>query len=173
MNITDKASFIEAFKNEFSAQIEEVSEVREDGYLIQLNEGEDKHNFANRIMPFMNQNNDFEDSFDLIINSNGDDYSTDGLVLSVNGDYDDDDERGMISEEDMDPIEPFEVEVNGEAYTIIPQGQGSEYLVQKGDEKLGVIEPEFIDDDLKWVSTDLIDPDLVEKIGEAIEDHDL
>lgn len=68
--------------------------------------------------------------------------------------------------------ERFAITVDEELLFVIPQYNES-YIIMQGDNQLGVIQPEFIDDNLKWVSADLIAPDLVEKIGAAIEDHDM
>lgn len=68
--------------------------------------------------------------------------------------------------------ERFVVTVDEKLLFVIPQGDES-YIIMQGDDQLGVIQPEYIDDNLKWVSSDLIAPDMVEKIGAAIEDHDM
>lgn len=68
--------------------------------------------------------------------------------------------------------ERFAITVDEELLFVIPQYNES-YIIMQGDHQLGVVMPEYIDDDLKWVSADLIAPDLVEKIGAAIEDHDM
>lgn len=68
--------------------------------------------------------------------------------------------------------ERFAITVEEELLFVIPQGDES-YIIMQGDHQLGVVMPDYIDDDLKWVSADLIAPDLVEKIGAAIEDHDM
>lgn len=68
--------------------------------------------------------------------------------------------------------ERFAVMVEEETLSVIPQGEGA-YIIMQGDDQLGVIEMEYIDNDPVWVTVDLIAPDLVRKIGEAIEDHDM
>lgn len=68
--------------------------------------------------------------------------------------------------------ERFAITVDEELLFVIPQGDSS-YIIMQGDDRLGVIEPEWHGDNLVWVSVDLIAPDLVEKIGAAIEDHDM
>lgn len=68
--------------------------------------------------------------------------------------------------------ERFAITVDGELLFVIPQYNES-YIIMEGDHQLGVVQPEYIDDNLKWVSADLIAKDLVEKIGAAIEDHDM
>jgi hypothetical protein len=173
MNTTNRASFLEAFKNEFSAQIEDITEVREDAYVVYLKEGVRHDDFVNQIIPFTNSNSNFDDSFDLVVTEFEADYKDTGIVFSVNGDYSDsDDDLGMAPESELEPLETFQVDVEGEVLTIIPQ-EGPNYLVQNGDNSLGAIRTEWIDDNLVWVSDDLIAPDLVEKIGEAIEAQDM
>lgn len=68
--------------------------------------------------------------------------------------------------------EKFSITVGEETLLVIPQYNES-YIIMQGERQMAVIMPEYIDDDLKWVSADLIAPDLVEKIGEAIQRHDM
>jgi hypothetical protein len=68
--------------------------------------------------------------------------------------------------------ERFAITVEDELLFVIPQYDES-YIIMQGDDQIGVIHTEYIDNNLKWVSADLIAPDLVEKIGAAIEDHDM
>lgn len=173
MNTTDKASFLEAFKGEFSTQIKGITKVREDAFVVYLKEGVQHGDFVNHIIPFTTRYSDFDDSFELIVTEFEADYKDTGIAFSVNGDDSDrDDNQGMVAASELEPLEAFEVDVEGELLTITPS-EDLNYLVQNGDNKLGAIRTEWIDDNLVWVSDDLIAPDLVEKIGGAIEDHDM
>jgi hypothetical protein len=68
-------------------------------------------------------------------------------------------------------FERFAVTVNGETLFVIPQGDET-YIIMKGDDQLGVLCPDCVDDNVVWLS-DEMDADLVEKIGLAIEAHDM
>lgn len=68
--------------------------------------------------------------------------------------------------------ERFAITIDGETLFVIPQGEGT-HIIMRGDDQLGVVSSEYIDDKLVWVSDDMIGPDMVEKIGAAIEDHDI
>lgn len=68
--------------------------------------------------------------------------------------------------------ESFTISLVGETLTVIPQ-EDETYIIIKDGRKLAVIEPEWIDNELTWVSADLISADYVRQIGELIEEHDM
>lgn len=68
--------------------------------------------------------------------------------------------------------ESFSINLVGEILTVIPQ-EDETYLIMKDGRRLAVMEPEWIDNDLTWVSADLISADYVRQIGELIEEHDM
>lgn len=63
--------------------------------------------------------------------------------------------------------EPFEIYIDGEMLTVIPQDET--YIVYKGMSKLGDIMPHQDDEGLVWVTGDLIPLDYLAQIGEQIE----
>lgn len=67
----------------------------------------------------------------------------------------------------MKQKEPFEIYIDGEMLTVIPQEET--YTVYKGMSKLGDIMPHQDDDKLVWVTGDLIPLDYLAQIGEQIE----
>jgi len=67
----------------------------------------------------------------------------------------------------MTEKEPFEIYIDGEMLTVIPQDET--YIVYKGMSKLGDIMPHQDDEGLVWVSGDLIPLDYLAQIGEQIE----
>jgi len=54
--------------------------------------------------------------------------------------------------------ERFAITVEEELLFVIPQ-YNEAYIIMQGDHQLGIVMPEYIDDNLKWVSTDLIAPE--------------
>lgn len=68
--------------------------------------------------------------------------------------------------------EGFIIDVEGSQLIVSPQDDET-YIISDGNRILGVIEPVWIDDDISWVSTDLISQDYVKLIGEAIQSHDM
>lgn len=67
----------------------------------------------------------------------------------------------------MTEKEPFEIYIDGEMLTVIPQDDT--FIVYKGMSKLGDIMPHQDDEGLVWVTGDLIPLDYVAQIGEQIE----
>lgn len=67
----------------------------------------------------------------------------------------------------MKEKEPFEIYIDGEMLTVIPQDET--YTVYKGMSKLGDIMPHQDDSGLVWVTGDLIPLDYLAQIGEQIE----
>jgi|GEM_PF-1291963 len=70
----------------------------------------------------------------------------------------------------MKEKEPFEIYIEGEMLTIIPQDET--YMVFKGMSKLGDIMPHQDDSGLVWVTGDLIPLDYLAEIGKQIEQSD-
>ena len=69
--------------------------------------------------------------------------------------------------------EKAEIEVNGKAYTVIALMDGTFDVFING-KRLGNIHPKFLDGPgLVWVTGDLITPDIVSDLGEAIERMEL
>jgi len=70
-------------------------------------------------------------------------------------------------------MEPIEFTVEGLTYTALPQDDGS-FDIFQNNKHLGRIFADIgINTELKWASSDLIDLDLVQKMGEAIERKEL
>ncbi len=70
-------------------------------------------------------------------------------------------------------MEPIEITIDARTYTAMPMPDGSfEILDHKG--RLGTITP-VVDDPMfvKWVTADLMSAELVQKIGEAIENMEM
>ncbi|WP_407426042.1 PRC-barrel domain-containing protein [Arcticibacter sp.] len=73
----------------------------------------------------------------------------------------------IYKEKLMTEKEPFEIYIDGEMLTVIPQDET--YIVYKGMSKLGDIMPHQDDEGLVWVTGDLIPLDYLAQIGEQIE----
>jgi len=73
----------------------------------------------------------------------------------------------LYKEKFMTDKEPFEIYIDGEMLTVIPQDET--YIVYKGMSKLGDIMPHQDDEGLVWVTGDLIPLDYLAQIGEQIE----
>lgn len=69
-------------------------------------------------------------------------------------------------------FERFAIEIGDDQLIVAPQGDET-YIIFQGDRELGVIEPIWDGDNLTWISADLIEPDFVKQIGDAIESHDM
>lgn len=70
-------------------------------------------------------------------------------------------------------MEPLELTVNGSKFIALPMPDGS-FQIFEGDNHLGTItpipkNPMFVE----WITNDLFDIELAQRIGEAIEDKEM
>lgn len=69
-------------------------------------------------------------------------------------------------------MESFEIQLLESKLTIQPQENGT-YRVMEAEEKLGVIYPEALGDQVTWNTQDDMDIDFVQQIGELITEHNM
>jgi hypothetical protein len=69
-------------------------------------------------------------------------------------------------------MESFNIQLLESHLTIFPQDNGT-YRVMEGQEKLGVIYPEPVEDQVIWNTQDELDFDFVQQIGELITEHNM
>ncbi|RZK43332.1 MAG: hypothetical protein EOO90_03475 [Pedobacter sp.] len=78
-------------------------------------------------------------------------------------------------------MEPYDIHITleGELETLRIQPleemreDKHQYQIYKGDELLGTVWPDCLDQGVCWYSSDEFTEDTLIKIGEAIEDHDM
>lgn len=68
-------------------------------------------------------------------------------------------------------IDPYAILLHGVKLTIYPQEDGG-YKVYKGSNLLADLYPEVTESGTTWETSDWIDQDYVEQIGELIHDHE-
>lgn len=69
-------------------------------------------------------------------------------------------------------MESFEIQLLESHLTIQPQANGT-YRVMEGEEKLAVIYPEPVDDQIIWNTQDDLNFDFIQQIGELITEHNM
>ncbi|MFC4210167.1 hypothetical protein ACFOWA_03170 [Pedobacter lithocola] len=67
-------------------------------------------------------------------------------------------------------MESFNITVNNTEYLIEPQDNGT-YRIMDGEEKIGVIYAEPVDEGSEWRTLDDLDSEFVSAIGELIKSH--
>jgi hypothetical protein len=92
MEIKDRSTFIDAFKQEFDAYIGHMEEEYKEKfgeywYNLTLKEGVVKSDFTNITIPFLNANsNSFEESFEIWVKAANEPEET-AWSITINGDY--------------------------------------------------------------------------------------
>jgi hypothetical protein len=69
-------------------------------------------------------------------------------------------------------MEPFEIQLLEDHLQIEPQDNGT-YRIMEGENKLGVIYPEPMGDQVIWNTQDELDFDFVQQVGELITEHNM
>lgn len=69
-------------------------------------------------------------------------------------------------------MEPFEIEITGVNYELLPLTNES-YEVYEAGNLLGTVKPNVTNLGVIWVSGDGITADFAAQIGELIEEHDM
>lgn len=69
-------------------------------------------------------------------------------------------------------MQSFEINLPESSLRIEPQENGT-YRIMESEEKLGVIYPEPMGDQVIWNSMDKMDFDFVQQIGELISEHNM
>ncbi|MNY32241.1 hypothetical protein D3C86_1664450 [compost metagenome] len=69
-------------------------------------------------------------------------------------------------------MESFDIQLLESHLTIAPQDNGT-YRVMEGENKLGVIYPEPMGDQVIWNTQDELNFDFVQQIGELITEHNM
>lgn len=69
-------------------------------------------------------------------------------------------------------MESFDIQLLESHLTIFPQANGT-YRVMEGEEKLAVIYPEPVDDQIIWNTQDDLNFDFIQQIGELITEHNM
>jgi hypothetical protein len=70
-------------------------------------------------------------------------------------------------------MEPIELNIDGECYIAMPQWNGSFDILRSGSLLGNIFADNGINTELIWSTSDLIDLDLVQKIGESIQRAEL
>lgn len=68
--------------------------------------------------------------------------------------------------------ERFDINLVGDILTVAVQ-EDETYVIYQGDDQIGTLDPIWRDDELVWVSSDLISEDYARQIGELIQEHDM
>jgi hypothetical protein len=69
-------------------------------------------------------------------------------------------------------MESFEIQLLEDHLQIQPQDNGT-YRIMEGENKLGVIYPEPMGDQVIWNTQDELDFDFVQQVGELITEHNM
>jgi hypothetical protein len=92
MEIKDRITFIDAFKQEFGAYIDHIDDEYKEKfdeywYDLTLKEGVVKSDFTNMTIPFVNANsNSFDESFEIWVKAANESEET-AWSITINGDY--------------------------------------------------------------------------------------
>lgn len=134
-------------------------------YHIQLNQNVEKGKVVNEILKLVEGRIDFEDSFDLWVNSYGEDFDTQATKIPVNESFTN---RNEPESDEVLTFRTFRIEANGETLTVHPQHDGT-FVIWKHTEKLGYVFPESAGEVIVWSSGETISKDWTDTIGKAIE----
>lgn len=69
-------------------------------------------------------------------------------------------------------METFEIQLLEDRFRIEPLENGL-YRIMEGENKVGVIFPEYDGDQVKWTSQDELENGFVQQIGELITEHNM
>lgn len=69
-------------------------------------------------------------------------------------------------------MEPFNIQLLESHLTVEPQDNGT-YRVSEGEEKIAIIYPEAMGDQVIWNTQDELDFDFMQQIGELITEHNM
>jgi hypothetical protein len=181
MEIKDRITFIDAFKQEFGEYIDQMDEGTkqkwgEYWYHLTLKEGMVDSDFTKKVYPFVNANQKtFDESFEIWVKEFNGSPET-AISVTVNPDYGDDYPEWQIPEDNEKDLE-LTINHQGTEMQIRPvlRQQDNEFVYDcyNGEVMLGTIRPSVSDDgaDIVWIASDMPD-DLVKLIGEEIERQD-